>query len=248
MERIDGFEMELAAGRPLLEPCTGAAQNLKDREIPELLGDNPWITGWAKPPHPSRYNEKIDGRSASMLKLLLGDPNARRLKRYQPIVSDINLLEEEIVPLSNNELRGLTGEFRKKLEQVAGNAAKERALLDELLPQALTVVCEDGSICNYSLPESTQQSLDTLAKDRVNAWDDRQLPLLELRDCIAQVKAEYDAVVKLDEQQVREAKVETYYYDIRKQVFEYDEVMNNQRKAVYTERAGCSKAVNSRPK
>jgi preprotein translocase subunit SecA len=27
--------------------------------------------------------------------------------------------------------------------------------------------------------------------------------------------------------------VETYYYDIRKQVFEYDEVMNNQRKAVY---------------
>ena len=31
-------------------------------------------------------------------------------------------------------------------------------------------------------------------------------------------------------------KVETYYYDIRKQVFEYDEVMNNQRKAVYSER------------
>jgi len=31
-------------------------------------------------------------------------------------------------------------------------------------------------------------------------------------------------------------KVETYYYDIRKQVFEYDEVMNNQRKAVYGER------------
>ena len=31
-------------------------------------------------------------------------------------------------------------------------------------------------------------------------------------------------------------KVETYYYDIRKQVFEYDEVMNNQRRAVYFER------------
>ena len=30
--------------------------------------------------------------------------------------------------------------------------------------------------------------------------------------------------------------VETYYYDIRKQVFEYDEVMNNQRRAVYSER------------
>ena len=79
-----------------------------------------------------------------MLKLLLGDPNARKLKRYQPIVSDINLLEEEIAPLSDEELRGLTGEFRQKLEQVAGNAAKERALLDELLPQAFAVVREAG--------------------------------------------------------------------------------------------------------
>jgi preprotein translocase subunit SecA len=79
-----------------------------------------------------------------MLKLLLGDPNARKLKRYQPIVSDINLLEEEIAPLSDDELRGLTGEFRQKLEQVAGNAAKERSLLDELLPQAFAVVREAG--------------------------------------------------------------------------------------------------------
>jgi preprotein translocase subunit SecA len=79
-----------------------------------------------------------------MLKLLLGDPNARKLKRYQPIVSDINLLEEEIAPLSDDELRGLTAEFRLKLEQVAGNASKERALLDELLPQAFAVVREAG--------------------------------------------------------------------------------------------------------
>ncbi|MDH4406613.1 MAG: hypothetical protein QE276_11480 [Cyanobium sp. D14.bin.5] len=51
-----------------------------------------------------------------MLKLLLGDPNARKLKRYQPIVSDINLHEEDIAPLSDDELRGLTAEFRLKLE------------------------------------------------------------------------------------------------------------------------------------
>jgi preprotein translocase subunit SecA len=31
-------------------------------------------------------------------------------------------------------------------------------------------------------------------------------------------------------------KVETFYYDQRKQVFEYDEVMNNQRRAIYAER------------
>ena len=33
-----------------------------------------------------------------MLNLKLGDPNARRLKRYQPIVSDINLLEGDRSP------------------------------------------------------------------------------------------------------------------------------------------------------
>ena len=49
MERIDSLESELArtqaclrevaAGRPLLEGCGGVAQNLKDREILEFLGD-----------------------------------------------------------------------------------------------------------------------------------------------------------------------------------------------------------------
>nr|SCW22930.1 Preprotein-translocase subunit a [Nemalion sp. H.1444] len=32
-------------------------------------------------------------------------------------------------------------------------------------------------------------------------------------------------------------KVESYYYDIRKQLFEYDEVLNNQRQAIYAERS-----------
>ena len=52
-----------------------------------------------------------------MLKLLLGDPNARKLKRYQPIVSDINLLEEEISPLSDDQLRGKTASFQERLAQ-----------------------------------------------------------------------------------------------------------------------------------
>jgi preprotein translocase subunit SecA len=86
-----------------------------------------------------------------MLKLLLGDPNARKLKSYQPVVSDINLLEEEVSALSDDELRGLTSEFRQKLENARsgiGSAeaqrARERQLLDELLPQAFAVVREAG--------------------------------------------------------------------------------------------------------
>ena len=76
-----------------------------------------------------------------MLKLLLGDPNARKLKRYQPLVSDINLLEEDIAPLSDEQLRLRTAAFKAQLE-AAASPAKQRLLLDEILPEAFAVVRE----------------------------------------------------------------------------------------------------------
>jgi len=78
-----------------------------------------------------------------MLKLLLGDPNARKLKRYQPLVSDINLLEEDIAPLTDEELRSSTLRFKAQLEAVT-TPAKQRQLLDDLLPEAFAVVREAG--------------------------------------------------------------------------------------------------------
>ncbi|MGF1498118.1 MAG: preprotein translocase subunit SecA [Elainellaceae cyanobacterium] len=69
-----------------------------------------------------------------MLKKLFGDPNARKLKRYQPDVAEINLLEEEISPLSDEALAGKTAEFKQRLEN--GES------LDSLLPEAFAVVRE----------------------------------------------------------------------------------------------------------
>lgn len=69
-----------------------------------------------------------------MLKLLLGDPNARKLKKYQPSVTEVNLLEEEIKPLSDDKLKGKTVEFKQRL-------AKGEAL-DDILPEAYAVVRE----------------------------------------------------------------------------------------------------------
>ncbi len=75
-----------------------------------------------------------------MLKLLLGDPNARKLKRYQPIVTDINLLEEEIASLSDDELRSKTADFRSRLDNASGQALED--YLNDLLPEAFAVVRE----------------------------------------------------------------------------------------------------------
>ena len=78
-----------------------------------------------------------------MLKALLGDPNARKLKKYQPLVTDINILEEEIQSLSDEQLRAKTGEFKEKLSK-AKNRDDENLILDEILPEAFAVVREGG--------------------------------------------------------------------------------------------------------
>lgn len=71
-----------------------------------------------------------------MLKALLGDPNARKLKKYQPLLTEINLLEDEFKKLSDRELREKTTEYKQRLEK--------GETLDELLPEAFATVREAG--------------------------------------------------------------------------------------------------------
>jgi preprotein translocase subunit SecA len=78
-----------------------------------------------------------------MLKALLGDPNARKLKKYQPTLKEIALLEEDISPLSDEALVAKTEEFRARLNE-AKNLNEERQILDEILPEAFAVVREAG--------------------------------------------------------------------------------------------------------
>ncbi len=76
-----------------------------------------------------------------MLKRLLGDPNARKLKKFQPLVAEINLIEEDIKDLSDEELKAKTGEFREQLAK-AGNDEETKEILDDILPEAFAVVRE----------------------------------------------------------------------------------------------------------
>ncbi|MBO0350067.1 preprotein translocase subunit SecA [Phormidium pseudopriestleyi FRX01] len=76
-----------------------------------------------------------------MLKNLLGDPNARKLKKYQPLVVDINLLEEEIQALNDEQLTAKTAEFKEMLSK-AKTIAQEKEILEDILPEAFAVVRE----------------------------------------------------------------------------------------------------------
>ncbi len=76
-----------------------------------------------------------------MLKLLLGDPNTRKLKSYQPVVEEINFLEEEISRLTDDELRGETHNLKSEISSEL-NFKKQKELLEKFLPKAFAIVRE----------------------------------------------------------------------------------------------------------
>jgi preprotein translocase subunit SecA len=327
------------AGRPVLVGTTSVEKSellsalLAEQQIPHNLLN-------AKPENVEREAEIVAqaGRAGAVTiatnmagrgtDIILGGNSdyMARLKLREVLLPRLVRPEEghrPPVPLQQRPQAGAAG-FGSAAEAVARKAPSEARAIGALYPCDLT--------------DDTDRQLAQLAQDLVKAWGDRSLSVLELEDRIAQaaekaptddpqiealrqlitrVKGEYDAVVKQEEQQVREAgglhvigterhesrrvdnqlrgragrqgdpgstrfflslednllrifggervaglmnafrveedmpiesgmltrslegaqkKVETYYYDIRKQVFEYDEVMNNQRKAVYAER------------
>ncbi len=70
----------------------------------------------------------------AVLKRIFGSQNERNLKRIVPLVDEVNDFEPAIGKLSDEQLRGKTGEFRRRLEN--GEP------LDDLLPEAFAVARE----------------------------------------------------------------------------------------------------------
>ena len=72
----------------------------------------------------------------TLLAKVIGTQNERELKRLRPLVDQVNALEPSIKPLSDEQLRAKTAEFRERL-------AKGETL-DDLMPEAFAVVREAG--------------------------------------------------------------------------------------------------------
>ena len=83
---------------------------------------------------------------------VFGSSNQRYLKSIHPLVDKINSLEPSIQKLSDDELRGRTAAFKEQVQRaVEGLTGKkdkeerkrrERAVLDEILPEAFAIVRE----------------------------------------------------------------------------------------------------------
>ena len=72
----------------------------------------------------------------NMFSKVFGSRSQRELKRIMPLVDKIESLRPEMQKLSDEELKGKTREFKKRLE--------EGETLDDLLPEAFAVVREAG--------------------------------------------------------------------------------------------------------
>jgi preprotein translocase subunit SecA len=71
-----------------------------------------------------------------LLAKVIGTQNEREIKRLRPLVAEINALEPSIQPLTDDQLRGKTAEFKQRLA--------DGATIDDLLPEAFAVVREAG--------------------------------------------------------------------------------------------------------
>ncbi len=68
-------------------------------------------------------------------KKILGDPEAKTLKRLKKRVTEVNKFEDEFKNLSDGDLRGKTAQFRERLQD-------KKTDLDKLLPEAFATVRE----------------------------------------------------------------------------------------------------------
>src|SRR3954467_15332827 len=72
----------------------------------------------------------------TFLAKVIGTQNERDLKKLRPIVTQVSALEASIQPLSDDDLRGKTAEFKAR---VANGES-----LDDVMPEAFAVVREAG--------------------------------------------------------------------------------------------------------
>ncbi|BAQ66059.1 preprotein translocase subunit SecA [Geminocystis sp. NIES-3709] len=78
-----------------------------------------------------------------MFKKLFGDPNARKLKKLQPLITEINILEEDFKKLTDDEMRAKTASFKEMLAKTK-NREERDIILDEILVEAFALVREAG--------------------------------------------------------------------------------------------------------
>ena len=84
------------------------------------------------------------------------------LRQLETIAKAVNSIEDDFVAMSDDELRGMTDEFRKRLD--------DGESLDDLMPEAFATVREGRSACSVS---GTSTSRSWVARRSTSATSPR---------------------------------------------------------------------------
>ncbi|MCX6792832.1 MAG: preprotein translocase subunit SecA [Candidatus Falkowbacteria bacterium] len=93
----------------------------------------------------------------SVITKIFGDPNAKVIKSLDPLVKSINSLEEKFSALSDEELKNLTTDFRRRLGVSINEEGRpvqsldqeeEAKILEDILPEAFAAVREAAQRVN----------------------------------------------------------------------------------------------------
>lgn len=76
------------------------------------------------------------------LEKIRGGSHTKGLKKFQPIVAQINALEDSFKALSDGDLKQKTAEFKKRLSEAGGDIEMEKKILQSLIPEAFAAVRE----------------------------------------------------------------------------------------------------------
>src|SRR5690554_6210604 len=87
----------------------------------------------------TKININEGDKMLGFLKKIFKDENTKMLEKMEPIVDEINSLESKMQTLSDEQLKGKTEEFRKRIE--------DGESLNDLLPEAFAVVREAAQRC-----------------------------------------------------------------------------------------------------
>src|SRR2546428_131382 len=99
----------------------------------------------------------------SIITKVLGDPNAKEVKRHLAVAAQITELEPLIQALSDAQLEAKTADFRQRLE--AGET------VDDLLVEAFAVVREAPASLDEPHPDSRLQPLRPISRQEAYAAD-----------------------------------------------------------------------------
>lgn len=97
-------------------------------------------------------NEK--GDRMGLMEKILGDMNTKEVKKIEKIADKVMALEGATALLSDDELRGRTEEFKKRVQ--------EGESLDDILPEAFAV-CREGAWRSVGMKHFRVQVIGAIA-------------------------------------------------------------------------------------